>query len=212
MHHDSASERPRKLQQRGRVARRPTEVDVDEEAIRAAARAGDGERAATLALRALGEPIRRYLQRRLAHRSDAEEAFSDFSETLWLSLRHFRGDCSVRTWAFVIARSVASRHSQRRGSAARRGSDSAALLGALEDLAARWPSSRMSPEDLLLASERRERRVRSLHARLRPRDAAALRLLVEQGCDVSATALCLNTSCNNVYQIHHRILRVASAL
>jgi RNA polymerase sigma-70 factor (ECF subfamily) len=209
---ESASKRPRNAPERERSARRATAAILDEDAIRAAARAGDGERAATLALRALAEPIRRYLRRRLAHPSDAEEAFSDFSEALWLSLPQFRGDCSLRTWAFLVARSAASRQSQRRGSEARSQSGLAACLGTAEDSTATRSPSRMTPEDLLLTSESRELRVRELRSRLRPRDAAALRALIQHGGDVSATALRLNTSCNNVYQMRHRILRVASAL
>lgn len=212
MRHEIASKHARKVLEGGRAARRATAAILDDDAIRAAACAGDAERAVTLALRALGEPIRRYLRRRLEHPADAEEAFSEFSEALWLSLRHFRGDCSLRTWAFVVARNAASRQTQRRRTEARCQTGLAACLDRAEDSTATCSPSRMTPEDLLLASESRELRVRSLHSRLRPRDAAALRSLIQHGGDVSATALRLSTSCNNVYQMRHRILRVAGAL
>lgn len=41
---------------------------------------------------------------------DADDVFSATSESLWLSLASFRWDCSVRTYAYTIARHAAFKH------------------------------------------------------------------------------------------------------
>ncbi len=59
------------------------------------------------------------------------------------------------------------------------------------------------------------RRIARLSARLRPRDARALALLVEESgmkLDVSAMAAALGTNANNVYQMRHRIARAAEEM
>lgn len=75
-----------------------------EEAIRRIWEAGDRRAAA-------GETIRRYGPEILAllcalhdDADDAEDAFSDFSERLLKSLDRFAYECSMRTWAYVLAR------------------------------------------------------------------------------------------------------------
>jgi RNA polymerase sigma-70 factor (ECF subfamily) len=65
--------------------------------------AGDARAAATEALRALGPDILRYLRSVLRDEEDAADAFSDFAESLWSALPSFRGQSSLRTWAFRIA-------------------------------------------------------------------------------------------------------------
>ncbi|MFZ5892403.1 MAG: sigma-70 family RNA polymerase sigma factor [Myxococcota bacterium] len=49
----------------------------------------------------------------------------------------------------------------------------------------------------------------ALKQKLRPRDAAAFALLVEDGLSIEETAAALGTTPNNVYQMRHRILAVA---
>lgn len=75
-----------------------------EEAIRRVWESGDRRAAA-------GETIRRYGPEILAllcalhdDADDAQDAFSDFSERLLGSLDRFAYDCSMRTWAYVLAR------------------------------------------------------------------------------------------------------------
>jgi RNA polymerase sigma-70 factor (ECF subfamily) len=65
--------------------------------------AGDVSRAATEALRALGPEILRFLRSVLRDEEDAADAFSHFAERLWRGLSSFRGQSSLRTWAFRIA-------------------------------------------------------------------------------------------------------------
>jgi len=76
---------------------------VDDERIRALIANGDLRRAATEAIRGLGHPILRYLRSLLRDETDAAEAFSQFAESLWTGLPRFRGEASLRTWAYRIA-------------------------------------------------------------------------------------------------------------
>ncbi len=49
----------------------------------------------------------RYLRALLGDETDARDAFSAFAERLWRGLGAFRGEASVRTWAFRLAWSAA---------------------------------------------------------------------------------------------------------
>jgi RNA polymerase sigma-70 factor (ECF subfamily) len=74
-----------------------------EEQVRALLSAGDQRAAATLALRAYGPKILGYLRSILRDDADAADAFSVFAENLWRGLDSWRGDASLRTWAFKLA-------------------------------------------------------------------------------------------------------------
>jgi RNA polymerase sigma-70 factor, ECF subfamily len=65
--------------------------------------AGDVSGGATEALRALGPEVLRFLRSVLRDEEDAADAFSHFAENLWRGLPSFRGQASLRTWAFRIA-------------------------------------------------------------------------------------------------------------
>ncbi len=65
--------------------------------------AGDRRGAATLALREYGPKILGYLQVTLRDESDAADAFSTFAENLWRGLEGWRGEASLRTWAYKLA-------------------------------------------------------------------------------------------------------------
>jgi RNA polymerase sigma-70 factor (ECF subfamily) len=73
-------------------------------------RRGDLEAAATLAIRTLGPEILGYLTALLHDPGDASEVFSQFAEDLWRGLDAFRGEASLRTWAYRLARHAALRH------------------------------------------------------------------------------------------------------
>jgi RNA polymerase sigma-70 factor (ECF subfamily) len=77
-----------------------TELD---ERVRSYLAAGETDAAATLALRELGPEIMGFLSGVLGN-ADADEVFADLSERLWRALKGFEGRCSVRTWAYVLAR------------------------------------------------------------------------------------------------------------
>jgi RNA polymerase sigma-70 factor (ECF subfamily) len=89
-----------------------------EEQIAAALARGDARRAATDAIRAFGPQLLGYLNTLLRDEDAAWEVFSSVSERLWRGLSRFRGESSVRTWAYRIAwneaRTYASRAARRR--------------------------------------------------------------------------------------------------
>lgn len=64
--------------------------------------------ATTLALRVLGPEMLGFLSGVLGD-ADGDEAFQSFSEHLWRSLDRFQGRCTMRTWAYVIARRAISK-------------------------------------------------------------------------------------------------------
>lgn len=81
-----------------------------EQGIRGAHEQRDFETAATLALEAYAGEILSFLGARLRSQSDAQEAFSIFAEDLWNGLPQFAWRCSMRTWAYTLARNAASRY------------------------------------------------------------------------------------------------------
>jgi RNA polymerase sigma-70 factor (ECF subfamily) len=77
---------------------------LDESTIRRAWDAGDIAGASTAAITQLGPEILRYLAGILADPAAADDAFSLFCERAWRSFPRFEWRCSVRTWAYVLAR------------------------------------------------------------------------------------------------------------
>jgi RNA polymerase sigma-70 factor (ECF subfamily) len=88
-----------------------TDLPTDlESSIRSAWEAKDFERAATMTLRGYAGEILSFLSARLRSASDGQEAFSMFAEDLWQGLPQFGWRCSMRTWAYTLARNAASRY------------------------------------------------------------------------------------------------------
>jgi RNA polymerase sigma-70 factor, ECF subfamily len=85
-----------------------------EDRVQSALAADDVRLAATRALENLGPDVLRFLSARLADRAQAEEAYLQFSEDLWLGMPAFRWDTKLRTWMFVLARTAAIRVSRKR--------------------------------------------------------------------------------------------------
>lgn len=88
------------------MSERPTDL---EQQIRAHFDAGRLEAAATATLEGYGDEILSFLVARLRSASDAQEAFSMFAENLWTGLPGFGWRCSMRTWAYLIARNASTR-------------------------------------------------------------------------------------------------------
>jgi len=82
-------------------------TDLDER-VRALLAARKIEEATTLVLRELGPEILGFLSGVLGD-ADGDEVFSSFSERLWRSFEGFEGRCTLRTWAYVLARHEISR-------------------------------------------------------------------------------------------------------
>jgi RNA polymerase sigma-70 factor (ECF subfamily) len=88
-------------------------IDADtqpEARIRAAYHAHDYRGAATLLLEAYREEILGFLRLRLHSRAASEEAYSLFSEDVWIGLHEFAWRCSAKTWAYTLARNAANRY------------------------------------------------------------------------------------------------------
>lgn len=144
-------------------------------AIVEAARAGDRDAATTAAIRAYGAEVYAFLAASHVQEEEAGEAYSLFCEGLWTSLERFQGDCSVRTWAYAIARrsSLRVRRDSRRRAArqlALPGSSSAAALAA-----------QVRSETASYLATRTRTRIAELRATLPEDDQALLMLRVDRG-------------------------------
>jgi RNA polymerase sigma-70 factor (ECF subfamily) len=71
--------------------------------VRALLAEGREREAAAEALNALGPQVLGYLASLLKSDADAREVFSQFAEDLWRGLPSFRGDASLRGWAYRVA-------------------------------------------------------------------------------------------------------------
>jgi RNA polymerase sigma-70 factor (ECF subfamily) len=79
------------------------DAPVDDAAIRSAWAAGDMDRAVSLTIAQLGPEIAGFLSGTLEQVA-ADDALSLFYERVWLSLPRFEWRCSLRTWAYLVAR------------------------------------------------------------------------------------------------------------
>lgn len=142
---------------------------------------GDLEAAATLAIRTLGPEILGYLTALLHAPADAGEVFSQFCEDLWRGLSAFRGEASLRTWAYRLARHAALRH--RRDPYRRRGerfrtTQASALAGSIvASTAVRY--------------ERRAKQLAKLRSRLAEDEQTLLILRVDRGLSWTEVAAVL---------------------
>lgn len=66
--------------------------------------------AATCAIEAYGPEIRRFIAGRVRNEADARAIFSMFCEDLWQGLPGFAWRCTLRGWAYTIARHSESRY------------------------------------------------------------------------------------------------------
>jgi RNA polymerase sigma-70 factor (ECF subfamily) len=141
-----------------------------EDRIRAAATAGDWAGATTIAIEGYGDELLGYLVAMTGSVVDADDAFSFVAEHLWRSLPAFRWDCSLRTWAYGIARQAIGR--KRRDPHRRR----AVPLDAVVSAAAAKIRTRTAT---FLRTESRDR-IAALRAQLAPDDQTLLILRVNR--------------------------------
>lgn len=80
--------------------------------VRDAFERGDYEAAATLTLHGYGPELMRFLVERLRDENEAREVFSQFVEDFWRGLPRFEWRCSMRAWAYTLARHAANRHAR----------------------------------------------------------------------------------------------------
>jgi RNA polymerase sigma-70 factor, ECF subfamily len=82
---------------------------TDEELVQSLLDAGDDREAATALLRTYGPVVLRYLRSLLREEGAVDDAFSLFAEWAWKGISRFRGESSLRTWAFGVAWNAARR-------------------------------------------------------------------------------------------------------
>ena len=82
----------------------PTLVEARESPVRALAIEGRVDDATVAALRLYGREVLSFLVSLHRDEAGASEVFSEFSEELWKALPGFRWQCSLRTFAYTIAR------------------------------------------------------------------------------------------------------------
>lgn len=122
-----------------------------------------------------------------------QELQQELHLALWQSLAGFRGDCSLRTWAYRVAHNVGARHVQQHA-----GKAPMLELDEIEHL----PDERLDPGH----TERRLdlQRVMALVHRLAPLD-RELMLLYLEGLDAASIADITGLSARNVATKIHRI-------
>jgi len=141
-----------------------------EERIAAALARRDLDAAVTEVVKGYGPQILGYLRAVIRDPEDAAEVFSQFTEDLWKGLSGFRGDCSVRVWAYKIAWHAASRFGR---DPYRRRRDRLAT-----SLASRLAQSILSSSNRML--ERRSAEVERLREHLSPEEQSLLVLRVDR--------------------------------
>src|SRR5688572_22414156 len=81
--------------------------------VRARLEAGDASGGVTIALRGYGREIYGFLLALHRNEQDASDAFSMFSEDLWRGLPKFAWSCTLRAWAYTLARNASHRFKTR---------------------------------------------------------------------------------------------------
>jgi RNA polymerase sigma-70 factor, ECF subfamily len=170
-----------------------TGKSLDEE-VRALLAAGRPQEAFTRTLDALGREVMGFLVPFFKARHDAEEVFAATCERLWGSFlkASFRGDCSVRTWTYVLARNEMDRF---RTGERRRGAGRVPLSEIADIIAVATTKARV----IDTSSERREKFAR-LRAELSPDDQVLLTLRVDRELpwdDVALAFVANAESCSN---------------
>jgi RNA polymerase sigma-70 factor (ECF subfamily) len=80
--------------------------------VRALLTGGRCSDAAALAIRELGPQVLAYVSSLVRSESDAREIFAQFAEDLWKGLPQFRGEASLRGWAYRIAWHATARYAR----------------------------------------------------------------------------------------------------
>ncbi|WP_437819896.1 RNA polymerase sigma factor [Sorangium sp. So ce1078] len=156
----------------------PTDIDT---AVRDLCAAGRLDAATTRILEELGPEVYGFLCAMRSSEADAKDAFSLFSEQLWRSLPRFAGKCSVRSWAYLLAR-----HALTDAARANAHRHEAVSLGFAEDIAAAVRTATRS----WLRTERADK-LRALREQLSPEEQILLVLRIDRGLEWNDVARAL---------------------
>lgn len=148
---------------------------ASDEELRAAFHAGRLQELTAAFLAGHAEEIQRFLAAYLADADAAREVYSSFCEAFWKGLPSFEWRCSLRAWAYTLARHAAIRHGTRQQHARRR----AARLAASVPLRPGTPSGRTSTAAYLRTEVKT--RMRELREQLSPDDQALIILRIDRG-------------------------------
>lgn len=135
---------------------------------------GKVDEAFALALEQFGDELGGFLAARLLDADRAADAFALFAEDVWRGLPGFRGEASLRTWLYVIARRAAARVVRERARAARdlplsQASVVERMAGELRSATTRWRRTDV------------QHRLAALRARLSEEERELLVLRVDRG-------------------------------
>lgn len=83
--------------------------DAVEDGIRAYIASRDPRSATTVLIEAYGPEIYGFLRSRLHEEDAADEVFAMWAEDVWTGLPRFEWRCTVRAWAYVLARNAEHR-------------------------------------------------------------------------------------------------------
>ena len=140
--------------------------------IRAAADAQRWADAVTAAIAAYGDELLGYLVGVTRSQTDAADAFSILAEDLWKGLPKFRWECTLRTWAYGLARHALARIKRDPHRKRARPLDDAQVEALVEQVRSRTAT--------FLRTETRDR-IAKLRAALDPDDQTLLILRVNRG-------------------------------
>lgn len=158
---------------------------ADEHAVRTLLQSRDYDAALTLTIRGYGPELLGWMEAQLRDAGQAREAFAWFAEDLWHSLRAFRGECSIRTWAYAVARNSVNRFRQRGAAVPFEGVVlSAVSRASVLMVAPLTPDSRLAKEQRLDLVER-------LRGELDEDDQALLTLRIDKGLNWREVAIVL---------------------
>lgn len=156
--------------------------EVVEADVRAACDAGDHARGATLALRGYGPEVYGFLSALHRDGADADDVFAQFSANLWRGLPTFAWSCTLRTWAYTLARNTSHRF--------RRGERRGRVEVGLEDAERIADEIRTATRSYLRTDFKNK--FAELRASLPPEDQELLILRVDRGLAWNELALALN--------------------
>jgi RNA polymerase sigma-70 factor (ECF subfamily) len=155
----------------------------DENAVRTLLQVRDYDAALTVTIRAYGPEVLGWMDAQLKDSHQAREAFTWFAEDLWNSMRAFRGECTMRTWAYAVARNSVNRYRQR----GRGGGFEAVVLSAISRASALMVSP-VTP-DSSLAQERQLDLIERLRGELTEDDQTLLTLRIDKGLNWREVAI-----------------------